>query len=604
MSPTTPSNPPQLGMIGLCRWALRYAFGRWLALTGVLGSMLLQNGLDLLKPWPMAILIDYVLGGKKPDGWVARLVESLPGSHDQSSLIAWSVGSTVVIFLLSWLVQLAGAYANISFGQRIIYDLAGHLYFKLQRLSLRFHASKSVGDNIRRVTSDCSCVATIVRDAIIPLLSASVSLVAMFLILRRIDEVLTILALVIVPYMVLIFLRYAKPMMDRSYQQQEVESRGYELIEQSFSAIPVVQAFTGEEENNRRFKMNLGDTLKVTLSLTHIQLQFKVLMGLATAVGTSGVLWIGARHVLAGSLSVGDMFAFLTYLVSFYTPLEAIMYTSSTIQGAAGSARRVLEVLNTKTEITDKVGAPALPPSKGKVQFENITFGYEKDRTILRNISLDVQSGETIALIGTTGAGKSTLASMIPRFLDPWEGRVLIDGQDAREVRLKTLRSQVGIVLQEPFLFPLTIGGNIAYGNPQATLAEIESAAKVANAHDFIQKLPKKYDTVIGERGSTLSGGERQRVAIARALLKNAPILILDEPTSALDAETEAAFMQALGKLIRNRTTFIIAHRLSTIRYADRIVVLKEGQIAEIGNHDQLLALNGIYTHLHKLQSA
>lgn len=593
----------QLGMFGLCRWALSYAFGRWLALLAVVSMMLPQIALDMLKPWPMAFLIDYVLKKEKASPAVETIVSWLPGAHTEANLILWSVAATIVIFLLSWVIQLATAYANISFGQRIIYDLAGNLFAKLQRLSLRFHTSKSVGDNIRRVSSDCSCVATIVRDAILPLISAMISLVSMLLLLWGLDSTLTLLSLLIIPYMVLIFFYYAKPMMERSYEQQEIEGKGYELVEQTFAAIPVVQAFTAEESNSLRLRGNLKDTLKATLRATHVQLQFKVLMGLATAVGTAGVLWIGATHVLEGSLTVGQITVFLGYLVSFYTPLEAIMYTSSTIQGAAGSARRVLEVLNTKTDITDKPEAPVLPPSKGHVVFDNITFGYEPERPILRNVSLEVQPGQTIALIGTTGAGKSTLAGMIPRFMDPWQGRLLIDGRDVRDVRLKSVRSQIGIVLQEPFLFPLSISANIAYGRPHATHAEIEAAARAANAHEFIQKLPKKYDTVVGERGSTLSGGERQRIAIARALLKNAPILILDEPTSALDAETEAAFMHALGSLTKNRTTFIIAHRLSTVRHADKIVVLRDGGIAEAGNHDELLARNGIYAGLYKLQT-
>jgi ATP-binding cassette subfamily B protein/subfamily B ATP-binding cassette protein MsbA len=331
-------------------------------------------------------------------------------------------------------------------------------------------------------------------------------------------------------------------------------------------------------------------------------MQFKFLIGLATAIGTAGILWIGAQHALRGELTTGAIVAFLYYLGALYTPLEAIMYTTSTIQGASGSARRVLEVLNAEAEVRDKPGAVALQKTRGEVRFKSVTFGYEANRPVLREINLIARPGETIALVGATGAGKSTLVSLIPRFADPWTGRVSLDEHDLRDVSLKSLRRQIAVVLQEPFLFPQSIAENIAYGHPHATLSDIVSAAQNANAHEFIERLPRKYETMIGERGATLSGGERQRISIARAFLKNAPILILDEPTSALDASTEHSLLQALERLSERRTTFIIAHRLTTVRRASRIVVLEQGEIVEEGAHEQLLASNGAYARFHRLQ--
>jgi ATP-binding cassette subfamily B protein len=594
---------PAVSLPRLCGWALRYAFRRGGPLLGVSASLLGRVGLDVLKPWPMVFLIDYVLRDQTQPPLVAQFVEALPGAATPLNLVGWSVAATVLMFLLSWLAGLATAYSNISLGQRMTYDLAGDLFSKLQQLSLHFHARKSVGDNIRRVTGDCGCAAIIVKDALLPALASVISLGLMFGILWKIDAKLTLLALAVVPMMALAFGRYARPMMDRSYEQQEAEGKIYDVVEQTFSAIAIVQAFGGEPVNEKRFARATGDTLARTRTLTRVQLEFKFLMGAATALGTAVIIWFGAQHALAGTLSIGAIVLFLSYLGSLYEPLEALAYTSSTIQGAAGSARRVWEVLQTENQVQDQPGARVLQFGTGRVEFENVTFGYEPGRPVLQNISFAANPGETIALVGMTGAGKSTLVSLVPRFADPWEGRVLVDGQDLREVRLKSLRQQIAIVLQESFLFPITVAENIAYGRPHATPEEIERAARAAHAHDFISRMPQGYHTIIGERGGTLSGGERQRISIARALLKDAPILILDEPTSALDAETEQGLMAALARLTQGRTTFMIAHRLSTIRNANRILVLHEGRLVEAGTHDELVARGGRYAQFYQLQS-
>ena len=365
----------------LCRWLMPYAWRRRFELAIVVVTMLLRIGLDLLKPWPMVFLVDYVLRGKSASTVLPRLAGMLPGAHTPARLIGWSVGATILIFLLSWAVGVANAYANISLGQRMVYDLAADLFGKLQQLSLRFHARKSVGDNIRRVTTDCACVSIIVKDALLPFFSALVSLAAMFAILWRIDSTLTLLALAVVPYMGLVFRFYARPMLERSYQQQEIEGRIYGIIEQTFSAIPAVQAFGREEFNDQRFRHATRDTLAATLTLTNIQLQFKILIGLGSAVGTAGILWIGARHALNEQLTVGSILAFLSYLGSLYAPLEAVMYSTSTVQGAAGSAKRVGEILESEGEVADKPGAQALSSVRGHVQIDNVTFGYEPGST-------------------------------------------------------------------------------------------------------------------------------------------------------------------------------------------------------------------------------
>ena len=561
--------------------------------------MLLKVGLDVLKPWPMLFLVDEGLRRHSSSLLGANL---LGFEYTRESFIGWCVAATVLIFLASWALGLVQAYAGISLGQRMVYDLAADLFARLQQLSLRFHSKQSVGDNLRRVTADCACVSVILKDALLPVASAVVSLVVMFGILWRVDARLTLLALAVVPWMIAIFRRYARRMLDLSYQQQQVEMRIYELAERTFSALPAVQAFCRESLNDQSLARATQDTIAATLALTRVQLRFKILMGLATAMGTAAILWFGTRHALTGELSLGTILLFLSYLASLYEPLTAVMYTTIVIEGAAGSARRVLEVLDTEREVADKPGARSLPAAQGHVRIENVTFGYEPGRPVLRGITLEAQPGECIALVGATGAGKTTLAGLIPRFFDPWEGRVLIDGHDARDVALRSLRNQIAVVLQEPFLFPISIAENIAYGRPSTTMTEIEAAARAAGAHDFITPLPQGYQTVVGERGATLSVGQRQRLSIARALLKNAPILILDEPTSALDTETDQALLEALGRLTAQRTTFIIAHRLSTVRHATRIVFLRDGAMAESGTHDELVTRGGLYAGFCKLQ--
>ena len=588
-------------MVRLCLRLLRYTVGRWPGLLAVLATMLLTTGLNLLKPWPMKLLVDYVLEGKPMPARFAHAVEWLPGAATRENLLIWSVAGTVILFLLGWALGLAASYANLSFGKRMVYDLGADLFGHLERLSLRFHHRKPVGDSIRRVTGDSRCVSTITNNALLPVLGSVFSLVLMFRIMWEMDATLTLLSLAVLPLMAVTFRLYKGSMLERSYEQEAVEGRLYNVIEQTLSAIPLVQAFGREEHEDQRFQASTRNALDANLATTRVDLQFKTLMGLWSAIGTAVILWIGAQRVLQGQLTVGSILVFLSYLGSLYDPLNSLMYMPSTIQYATGSARRVMEVLETEPEVKDRPGARPLPSIQGHVRLEEVSFGYEPQRPVLRQVSLEALPGQTIALVGPTGVGKSTLVSLILRFFDPWSGRVLIDEHDLRDVQLKSLRNQIAVVMQEPFLFPLTVAENIAYGRPEASPQEIERAARAANAHGFIERLAEGYETVVGERGATLSGGERQRLSIARALLKDAPVLILDEPTSALDAETEWQLLEAVGRLMVGRTTFIIAHRLSTIRRADKIVFVQEGQVAELGTHAELLAQGGLYHRFHHL---
>jgi ATP-binding cassette subfamily B protein/subfamily B ATP-binding cassette protein MsbA len=595
--------PAAPGAGRIIAWLGRYAFRRWGGLLAVMAAMLGKIGLDLLKPWPMKVLVDYGLTARELPPALAAFAMLLPAADTPRGLIGWSVAATVLLFLCAWILGVATSYANIGFGQRMVYDLATDLLSHLQRLSLRFHSRQSVGDSIRRVTTDCGCVSVIVKDAVLPVVAAIITLAAMFVVMWRMEPRLTLLSVAVVPWLALVLRRYMQPMFDRSYEQQQAEGHMYEVIERTLTALPVVQAFGRERASDRAFAHSTDRALDAAVASSLVGVKFKVLTALATAAGTAAILWAGAQSVLDGRLTVGSLLVFLAYLTALYGPLEMLMYGPSTTQAAAGSARRVLELLETQREVDDRPGARRLGRMHGHVCIEHVTFGYERDRPILRDVSLEVRPGETVAIVGPTGAGKSTLAGLVPRFYDPWQGRITIDGIDLRDIELKSVRSNVAVVLQEPFLFPLSIAENIAYARPSASRADIEAAARAANAHAFITRLPEGYDTVVGERGATLSGGERQRLSVARAILKDAPVLILDEPTSAVDAETETALLEALQRLMRGRTTIMITHRMSTTANATRLVVLADGVIAEQGTPADLLGHDGLYRRYHALQT-
>jgi ATP-binding cassette, subfamily B, bacterial len=586
----------------LLRRLLPYAWRRRGPLALVAVSMLLDIGFTLLRPWPLKVLVDNVLRGRHLHGFLLSLFHALPGPGTRDALLTWTILATVVIFLLTWVAGMVAAWAAIRFGFQMSYDVAGDLFAHLQRLSLRFHARHGIGSLLRRITGDSGSVATIIQDGALPAVNAVVTVVAMLIVMFELDVGLTLVALAVIPPMALITLLYSPPMTERSYDQQAAEGELYDTLEQTLSGITVVKAFAGESAGDRRLRGNVDRVMRATVRMMWAQSRFSLLLGAVTALGTAAVFWLGAEDVLSGAISLGTIIVFISYLGSLYSPVHDVSHSSGTISESLGSALRVVEVLDARADVEDRRGAVSLAGVRGEVAFEDVTFGYELGRAVLRGIGFSAGPGEVVAVVGPTGAGKSTLAGLLPRFFDPDQGRVLLDGHDLRELRLRQVRDSVSLVLQESFLFPFSIAENIAYGRPGASRAEIEQVARAASADEFISRLPDGYDTVVGERGATLSGGERQRVAIARALLKNAPVLILDEPTSALDADTEASLLEALDRLMAGRTTLIIAHRLSTIRKADQILVMRDGRIVEHGNHQQLLHLNGHYARMHNIQ--
>jgi ATP-binding cassette subfamily B protein/subfamily B ATP-binding cassette protein MsbA len=584
---------------------LRYAPPEVAGLTVIGLLTVLGVALNALKPWPMKFLVDNVLAGRPLPAEIALVVDAAGGT-DVAGQAGLVVLATLLLLICPNLIGALLRYVQTGVAGRMHNSLSADILSKLQRLSLTFHGRSRVGDLVKRVTSDASCVRELVMSVLLPAVTALLSLVAMFAVMWQLSSTLSLLAIAVAAPLALLIRTLSGKLSERTYRQHQLEGEMSSLAEQTLGALPVVQAFGREHIEHERFRRLSRETLGAHLAALTPQLQFKLGTSGLTALGTAGLMALGGFKAMGGELTVGTVLVFLSYLGSLYSPLETLAYLSMGYANAAAGARRVLEILDSPEEVMEAADAVVLPrgAQRGLVRWEGVRFGYEPGRAVLDGVSLEVKPGETVALVGATGAGKSTLVSLVPRFFDPSEGRVLVNGVDVRRATLASLRAEIGLVLQEPFLLPLTVAENIAYGRPEAGRGEIEAAARAANAHAFIEKLPEGYDTVIGERGMTLSGGERQRLSIARALLKNAPILILDEPTSSLDASTERSVMEALERLMEGRTTLIIAHRLSTVRRADRIVVLDHGRIVESGSHEQLLAANGVYSGMFRIQVA
>jgi ATP-binding cassette subfamily B protein len=582
---------------------LQYLWPHWKALGVVVVTTSAAVGLEVLRPWPAKILVDQVLGQESVPEFLSRVLLWLPGPDGPRELLFWVCACTVLIFFAGTLLTMANVSASVRLGQRMVFDLGADLFAHLQRLSLLFHSRRAVGDTIARVTGDAYGLQTLVNSALLPLFQSSITLVAMFAVMWHLEPTMAMLAMGVVPFLGVAIKVFGQPMQTRSRTRRDLEGQMMALVQQTLSAMPVVQAFTREKIEQERFRRYADDTMMAYRRSMAADMWFKLVVGMVTSIGAAVMMWLGATYALGGRMSVGTVLVFISYLASLYTPINAITYTGSTLRHTAANAERVLEILDTPPDLRDAPDAQEVR-LRGHVRYDAVTFGYAPGRPVLKDVSLEARPGEIVAIVGPTGAGKTTLVNLLVRFFDPWSGRVLVDSHDLRTLRIRSLRQQVAMVLQEPFIFPLSVADNIAYGRPDATRGEIEAAAIAANADGFIRRLPDGFDTVVGERGATLSGGEKQRLSIARALLKDAPILILDEPTSALDAGTEALLLDALDRLIKGRTTFVIAHRLSTIRSADRILVVDDGMIVEEGRHGELIVRDGLYARFCRSQLA
>jgi ATP-binding cassette, subfamily B, bacterial len=593
----------------MTRWWLkigRYALPEGRSLLAIGSLMVLGIGLGLLTPWPLKLIVDNVLGNKPlPEG--LSWIKSLPGSSSPKIMLAWLAGGTVGLFLFARVVAIAQRYAEAGAGSRMVYALASDLFGHLQRRSLLVHYRGNIGDLMKRVTADTSCVRELVMHVFIPSVTSSLTLLAMFLIMWRMQHGLAIFALTLSIPLIIIIRLVAGPLSERRYREQELQGEMYSLAEQTLSAIPLIQAFGREHHENERFRGLARRTMRANLRYELAGHQFKVSTAAVAAFATACVMIYGGVAVRNHQLSAGSLLVLLAYFAALYSPLETLAYLSEGFASAKAGARRVLEVLEEDVKpITDVVGAIQLnrdPSARGaQVRYENVVFGYNAERPVLNGVSFEIDAGDMVAIVGKTGAGKSTLMSLLLRFFDPWQGTIYFDGVDIRQVTLASLRANIAFMPQQPFLLPLSVAENISYGRPNASRSEVVAAASAASADEFINELSKGYDTIIGERGVTLSAGQKQRLSLARALLENAPILVLDEPTSALDPATESNILEDVQRLFEGRTTFIIAHRFSTIQRATTAIVLEHGNIVEIGSPQELISVGGRYLQWHQLQ--
>ena len=567
------------------------------AFVFALAQVVFISALELLKPWPLKVIIDHVLT-ETPMPW------AFAHSWSSQSLLLLACAGLVVVYLLLGGLRILNDYTTIRIGQKMVNDLRRDLYSQIQRLSLSFHHRRQVGDLLYRLTSDTYAIQTLTMNGLFPVLCSLTLFVGMFLVMIRMDPLLTFLALIVCPILfVFVMISPLRGWLIASAtRMHQQKSSVFSLVQWAIPALRVTQAFTKEEEEHRRFMVLSQKSLRAELHFYLLQNFYSGMVGVVIAIGTAVVIWVGARHVLAGTLTIGALIVFAAYLTSLYGAIDSIAQAYGSIQGAKVSLQRVFEIMEVEEEL--KEGSRVFPNggAKGEVAWNEVSFQYIPGQIVLRHVDLNVYPGQKVAIVGRTGAGKSTLVSLLPRFYDPKSGRVTIDGIDIREFKLKSLRRQIAMVLQPPLVFPLTIRENLIYGRPEATEEEVVNAAQLARIHETIVTLPEGYDTVVGEQGATLSEGEKQRLTIARAILFNAPILILDEPTSSVDAETEALIMEGLRELTAGRTTFIIAHRLSTVRQADLIVVVRGGRIIEQGTFDGLMRHQGDFAKLYRTQ--
>jgi ATP-binding cassette subfamily B protein len=575
-------------------------FPHWPTLTLAFIAVVGESVTDLLEPWPLKIVFDYVFGSKRMPEWLAGVVSWL--GTDRLSILNFAVLAVIAIAIFGAVSSYFEKYLTTSVGQWVMHDLRRVLYSHIQRLSLSYHDQKRTGDLISRVTSDIDAVQSLISNVMLGVLVNVLTLVGMVLVMFYLNWEFTLIALLVAPGLFLVVYHYTDRIKKASRAMRRKEGEVVSVLEEVLSSIRVVKAFAREDYEQRRFEQESRESVEAALQARNVKAKLPPIVEIIVACGTCLVLWYGARLVLTGSLTSGELLVFLLYLGKMYKPMRELSKMTDTISKASVGWERIREVLENEMQVRDLPGAKPAPGFKGKIEFDHVQFSYESNQPVIRDLSLKIEPGQLAALVGPTGAGKTTIVSLLPRFYDISSGEIRIDGIDIRRFKIKSLRQQISFVLQESLLFRAPVWQNIAYGKPEADRDEIIRAAKLAYADEFIEQMPDGYDTMIGERGVTLSGGQRQRITIARAVIRDAPILILDEPSSGLDPAAEKLVFDALANLMAGRTSIVIAHRLATVRRADVIFVIDEGQVVENGTHAELLDNGGLYSRLYELQ--
>jgi len=585
----------------LSKFTIKY---KWKVLFLIFLS-LISVGFSVLQPLPIKYIIDSILSNNPLPQRLVSIFNLFGGVPGKQSLIIIFVSCSVLLVVGTSILSFFSSNITIKVCQRLVHDFSSALFDKMQNLSLSFYSKNNVGDLMQRLSGDTYVIYSLVGAIMLPTLQAITTLVCMFCIMASINTTLALLAISVTPLFGILIWVFNKPMTRSSIYQSEISGKLWSHIHQSLTSVKIIQAYAQEKFTREQYKSQSLEYNNASVTSSKIAMIYTGLIAVVSGIATSIVVGIGAYKGLNGSITTGELFLFISYIAALFGPVNSLASIIANIFTITSKAKRVFDILDSKEVIIEKENAAVLLGVKGKVELKNIDFGYTRDegrKPILNDLNLKVEAGQTIAIVGPTGAGKTSLISLLLRFYDPWNGNIFIDGTNIKDVTIQSLRSHISLVLQDSCIFPISIAENISFGSPNASRDEIISAAKAAQAHDFIMKLPEGYDTIPSEGGVSLSGGEKQRLSLARAFLKDAAIMIFDEPTSALDVQTEAKIFKALATYAAGKTVFIISHRLSTIRHADLIISIKDGIIHEQGTHETLIKEGKVYADLHQFQ--